>query len=60
LAIKVVRDTPLARQINPGNVLMLKGAWNEPLKEECWLFPKATAPWLHSNLALGLAGTSTL
>lgn len=36
---KVVRATPLASQINAGNVLMLKGAWNEPFKDECRLFP---------------------
>ena len=32
-------DTPLASQINAGNVVMLKGAWNDPFKEECRLFP---------------------
>lgn len=36
---KVVRATPLASQINAGNVLLLKGAWNEPFKDECRLFP---------------------
>ncbi len=36
---KVVRATPLASQINAGNVLMLKGAWNEAFKDECRLFP---------------------
>jgi predicted phage terminase large subunit-like protein len=36
---KVVRATPLASQINAGNVLMLKGVWNDPFKEECRLFP---------------------
>ena len=36
---KVVRATPLASQINAGNVLLLKGSWNEPFIEECRLFP---------------------
>lgn len=36
---KVVRATPLASQINAGNVLLLKGAWNEAFIEECRLFP---------------------
>ena len=35
---KVVRATPLASQINAGNVVMVKGAWNDPFKEECRLF----------------------
>lgn len=36
---KVVRATPLASQINAGNVLIVRGAWNEPFKDECRLFP---------------------
>jgi predicted phage terminase large subunit-like protein len=36
---KVVRATPLASQVNVGNVLLLKGAWNDPFKEELRLFP---------------------
>lgn len=36
---KVTRATPLASQINAGNVLMLKGAWNSAFTEECRLFP---------------------
>lgn len=36
---KVVRADPLASQINAGNVVMVKAAWNEPFKEECRLFP---------------------
>lgn len=36
---KVTRATPLASQINAGNVLMLKGHWNDAFKEECRLFP---------------------
>jgi predicted phage terminase large subunit-like protein len=39
---KVVRATPLASQINAGNVLMLKGGWNEAFKDECRLFPNGT------------------
>ncbi|MFD2756741.1 terminase, partial [Comamonas terrae] len=36
---KVTRATPLASQINAGNVLLLKGAWNTPFIDECRLFP---------------------
>ena len=36
---KVTRATPLASQINAGNVLLLRGAWNDPFKDECRLFP---------------------
>jgi predicted phage terminase large subunit-like protein len=36
---KVVRATPLASQINAGNVLLLKGPWNDAFKDECRLFP---------------------
>ena len=36
---KVTRATPLASQINAGNVMMLKGLWNDAFKEECRLFP---------------------
>ena len=36
---KVVRATPLASQVNVGTVLLLKGAWNDPFKEELRLFP---------------------
>lgn len=36
---KVTRATPLASQINAGAVVMVKGAWNEPFKDECRLFP---------------------
>jgi predicted phage terminase large subunit-like protein len=39
---KVTRATPLASQINAGNVLMLKGAWNDAFKDECRLFPSGT------------------
>ena len=36
---KVTRAEPLAAQVNVGNVLMLRGPWNEPLIEEMRLFP---------------------
>lgn len=36
---KVVRARPLASQVNAGNVLLLRGAWNEAFKEELRLFP---------------------
>lgn len=39
---KLTRATPLASQINAGNVLMLKGAWNDAFKEECKLFPNGS------------------
>lgn len=36
---KVTRAEPLAAQINVGNVMMLRGAWNRELTEEMRLFP---------------------
>lgn len=36
---KVTRAEPFAAQLNVGNVLMLRGAWNDPLKEEMRMFP---------------------
>jgi predicted phage terminase large subunit-like protein len=36
---KVTRAEPLAAQINVGNVLMLRGAWNKELIDEMRLFP---------------------
>jgi predicted phage terminase large subunit-like protein len=36
---KITRAEPLAAQVNVGNVLMLKGAWNDPLIEEMRMFP---------------------
>lgn len=36
---KVTRAEPFASQVNVGNVLMLRGAWNEALIEELRLFP---------------------
>lgn len=39
---KVTRSTPLASQINAGNVLLLRGAWNDDFVAECRLFPNGT------------------
>lgn len=36
---KVTRATPLASQINAGNVLAVRGTWLTPFKEECRMFP---------------------
>lgn len=36
---KITRAEPLASQVNVGNVLMLRGAWNDALVEELRLFP---------------------
>lgn len=36
---KVTRAEPLASQVNVGNVLMLRGVWNDPLIEEMRSFP---------------------
>lgn len=36
---KVTRAEPFAAQLNVGNVLMLRGAWNDSLKEEMRMFP---------------------
>lgn len=36
---KITRAEPLAAQINVGNVLMLRGAWNNELVDEMRLFP---------------------
>jgi predicted phage terminase large subunit-like protein len=36
---KVVRAEAFASQVNVGNVLMLRGAWNDALIEEMKLFP---------------------
>jgi len=36
---KITRAQPLAAQINVGNVLMLRGPWNQELMEEMRLFP---------------------
>lgn len=39
---KVLRADPLASQINAGNVLMLRAAWNGPFIEEAGIFPFGT------------------
>lgn len=39
---KVTRSEPLASQINVGNVLMLRGPWNQPFIDECRLFPNGS------------------
>ena len=39
---KVTRATPLASQINAGNVIMLRGAWNQAFMEECRMFPNGS------------------
>lgn len=36
---KVVRATPLASQINAGQVMAVRGPWLQPFKDECRLFP---------------------
>lgn len=36
---KVVRARPFASQVNAGNVLMLRGPWNDAFREELRLFP---------------------
>lgn len=39
---KVVRATPLASQINVGNVVMLRAPWNQAFTDECRLFPNGS------------------
>lgn len=39
---KVTRAETFASQVNVGNVLMLRGAWNEQLVDEMRLFPNGT------------------
>lgn len=39
---KVVRATPLASQINAGQVLAVRGPWLQPFKDECRMFPNGT------------------
>lgn len=36
---KVVRATPMASQINAGNVLMVRAPWNKVFTDECRMFP---------------------
>lgn len=39
---KITRADPLASQVNVGNVLMVRGAWNKSLTEEMRAFPNGT------------------
>jgi predicted phage terminase large subunit-like protein len=39
---KVTRAEPLASQVNVGNVLMLRGPWNDALIEELRMFPNGS------------------
>jgi predicted phage terminase large subunit-like protein len=39
---KVTRAEPLAAQVNVGNVLMLRGSWNDALIDEMRMFPNGT------------------
>jgi predicted phage terminase large subunit-like protein len=39
---KVTRATPMASQINVGNVMLLRGPWNTAFVDECRLFPNGT------------------
>jgi len=39
---KATRATPFASQVNVGNVLMLRGAWNQDFVDELRLFPNGT------------------
>lgn len=39
---KVVRATPFASQVNAGNVVILKGAWNRDFIDELKLFPSGS------------------
>ena len=39
---KTVRSNPFARQVNAGNVVMLRAAWNREFTEELRLFPAGT------------------
>jgi len=39
---KVTRAEPLAAQMNAGNVLMMRGPWNEPLLNELRMFPNGS------------------
>lgn len=39
---KVTRAEPFAAQVNVGNVLMLRGEWNQKLKDEMRMFPNGT------------------
>jgi predicted phage terminase large subunit-like protein len=51
---KVTRAEPLAAQVNVGNVLMLRGAWNDELIAEMRLFPNGA----HDDQIDGLSRAS--
>jgi predicted phage terminase large subunit-like protein len=36
---KITRAEPLASQVNVGNVMMVRGSWNDRMIEEMRLFP---------------------
>lgn len=38
---KITRAEPFAAQVNVGNVLILRGGWNEPLREQMRNFPNS-------------------
>lgn len=39
---KITRAEPFASQVNVGNVLMMRGPWNDALREELRMFPNGT------------------
>ena len=39
---KITRAEPFAAQVNVGNVLMLRGSWNNALIDELRVFPNGT------------------
>lgn len=52
---KVVRASPLAAQINVGNVLMLRAEWNNPLVAELRVFPNGKFDDQVDGLSRGFA-----
>lgn len=52
---KVTRAEPLASQVNVGNVLMLRGAWNDALIDEMRMFPNGLHDDQIDALARGFA-----
>ena len=52
---KITRAEPLAAQINVGNVLMLRAAWNDALIDEMRVFPNGTHDDQIDALADGFA-----
>lgn len=49
---KVTRAEPFAAQVNVGNVLMLRGTWNEKLRAELRAFP---TPGVHDDIVDALS-----